>query len=285
MHSKASLAADLRRLGCAQGTTLLVHASLGSMGPVRDGARTVVRALRAVLGPEGTLVVPAFTAGNSRTSPQYIARTRGMTDSRLREFHDVMEPFRASSTPSEGMGRIAEEVRRTAGARRSGHPQTSFAALGAHAERVTAWHAEDCHLGEQSPLGRLYELGAHILLLGVGFDVCTAFHLAEYRPPGPTRRYDCKVLVDGTPRWTSSVDVDLHDEDFGPLGRWLETRSRDDGPTADGRIAHGRVGNAESRLLPLRWAVDSAVEWMDLHRPSRAHAARGPDVERPRVRP
>jgi aminoglycoside 3-N-acetyltransferase len=261
MLAEASLAADLRRLGCPEAGTLLVHASLASVGAVRGGAPTAVRALRAALGPDGTLVVPAFTAGNSRTSPAYKARTHGMTDRQLREYHDTMEPFRSLSTPTQGMGRIAEEVRRTQGARRSGHPQTSFAALGPRAQWINARHARDCLLGERSPLGRLYELGAHILLLGVGFDVCTAFHLAEYRPPGPTRRYDCKVMVDGAPAWASFVDVDLHDEDFGHLGCWLETRSGD-----DGWVAHGRIGDAESRLLPLRWAVDAAVEWMNLNR-------------------
>jgi aminoglycoside 3-N-acetyltransferase len=33
--------------------------------------------------------------------------------------------------------------------------------------------------GEHSPLARLEEVGAQVLLLGVGYDVCTAFHLAE----------------------------------------------------------------------------------------------------------
>ncbi|MFD5945475.1 aminoglycoside N(3)-acetyltransferase [Streptomyces collinus] len=266
MATEASIAADLRSLGCPEAGTLLVHASLASMGAVRGGAPTAVRGLLAALGPDGTVVVPSFTAGNSRTSPAYVRRTRGMSDRQLRAYHDTMEPFRTLSTPTQGMGRIAEEVRCTPGARRSGHPQTSFAALGAHAQWITAQHARDCLLGERSPLGRLYELGAHILLLGVGFDVCTAFHLAEYRPPGSTRRYDCKVMLDGTPGWVSFVDVDLHDEDFGRLGSWLETRSGD-----DGRIARGRIGDARSRLLPLRWAVDAAVEWMNLNRTAGPH--------------
>ena len=73
---------------------------------------------------------------------------------------------------------------------RSAHPQTSFAALGPKARELMNDHAVDCHLGECSPLGRLYEEGAWILLLGVGYATCSAFHLAEYRytPNPPTRR-------------------------------------------------------------------------------------------------
>ncbi|MFI9251788.1 AAC(3) family N-acetyltransferase [Streptomyces sp. NPDC053069] len=211
-----------------------------------------------MLGSDGTLVVPTFTPGNSLTSRTYLARTRGMSKRQLSAHHARMTPFHAASTPSEGMGAIAEQVRTAVGAARSDHPQTSFAALGPGAKRTVAHHARDCLLGERSPLGRLYDGDADILLLGVGFEVCTAFHLAEYRLPAPTRRYDCRVMGRSGPRWTSFVDVDLDDSDFGELGRWLETS------THHGRdpVARGRVGAADSRLIPLRWAVDGAVAWM-----------------------
>jgi aminoglycoside 3-N-acetyltransferase len=35
--------------------------------------------------------------------------------------------------------------------------------------------------GEASPLARLYDLDAWVLLLGVGYQRNTCFHLAEYR--------------------------------------------------------------------------------------------------------
>jgi aminoglycoside 3-N-acetyltransferase len=182
-----------------------------------------------------------------------------MSESQLAAFHDDMEPFDAASTPSEGMGAIAEQVRTAGDSTRSVHPQTSFAALGPRATGVTAGHALNCLLGERSPLGRLYEKGAYVLLLGVGFENCSAFHLAEYRQPNAVhRRYDCRVMTEDGPRWRSFLDVDLDDSDFGKLGRWLEGRV----PGDRGPIARGRVGSADSRLFPLRWAVDSAADWM-----------------------
>ncbi|MEU7059749.1 AAC(3) family N-acetyltransferase [Streptomyces sp. NPDC046197] len=263
MFTAASLAADLGRLGVERGATLLVHSSLRAVGPVRGGSRTVVRALRRALGPDGTLVVPTFTEGNSLTSRTYVSMTHGLTKHQLLSYRENMEPFSVASTPSDGMGRIAEEVRLSGQAVRSRHPQTSFAALGAGAARITAGHELECLLGERSPLGRLYEMGASILLLGVGFEVCTAFHLAEYRLPAPPRRrYDCRVLTDNGPRWTGFTDVDLDDSDFGVLGRWLETRPH------EGRspVVRGRVGHADCRLLPLPWAVDAALAWMTVCR-------------------
>jgi aminoglycoside 3-N-acetyltransferase len=157
------------------------------------------------------------------------------------------------------MGALAEHVRTAPGARRSAHPQTSFAALGPAAGRITGGHAAGCHLGEHSPLARLYETGADILLLGVGYESCTAFHLAEYRYTDvpPTRRYRCVIEQDGRPAWWSYQDVDLDDGDFSELGEALE-RSRP--------VRTGRVGAAEARLIPLRTAVDFAVDWLAVHR-------------------
>src|SRR5689334_19612096 len=59
--TRASLAADLAALGVRRGDTLLVHASLRSLGWACGGPVAVVLALRDALGPDGTLVVPAQT--------------------------------------------------------------------------------------------------------------------------------------------------------------------------------------------------------------------------------
>ncbi|MFJ9899843.1 aminoglycoside N(3)-acetyltransferase [Streptomyces sp. NPDC091280] len=274
MHTALSLTADLRELGVEKGMTLLMHASSRSVGRVHGGGFATLRALRCALGPEGTLVVPTFTEGNSLTSRTYLRLTQGLTRHQLLSYREGMEPFSAASTPSCGMGRLAEEVRVAPSAVRSTHPQTSFAALGPRAARITAGHALDCLLGERSPLGRLYEEEAYVLLLGVGYETCSAFHLAEYWQPGAARRrYDCRVLTDDGPRWTGFVDVDLDDSDFGRLGHWLETRA----PGARDHIARGPVGAADSRLLPLRWAVDTSAEWMAAGRAAPRDLSAGAD--------
>jgi aminoglycoside 3-N-acetyltransferase len=120
-------------------------------------------------------------------------------------------------------------------------------------------HASDCHLGESSPLARLYAVGASILLLGVGYDACSAFHLAEYRyiPDPPRRTYRCVVKQNGRPLWWEYGDVALDDSDFNDIGVELDR---------EGQVIQGRVGNVRTRLMPLTSAVDFAVEWMRMHR-------------------
>jgi aminoglycoside 3-N-acetyltransferase len=263
----ASLAEDLVTLGLRPGATVLAHASLRRVGAGPDAA---LAALRDVLGPEGTLVVPTFTAGNSDTSPAYRERTRNMTTDQIKALQERMAPFDPDRTPSEGMGQLAEAVRCAEGRVRSTHPQTSFAAVGARAEELLAGHDGDCHLGERSPLGRLYEAGAQVLLLGVGFEVCSAFHLAEYRVPEPPRRtYRCVVLRGGVGRWTAYKDVDLDDSDFGALGADFEKAdAARPGPVVRG----GRVGDTHARIFPLDKAVDFATAWLSGNRSRRLFA-------------
>ncbi|WP_343243709.1 AAC(3) family N-acetyltransferase [Streptomyces sp. SID13726] len=261
--SAEQLRDELRAAGVREGSTLLVHSSLRRVGA---GPDEVLAALRDVLGPDGTLVVPAFTAGNSDTSSIYRTRTRGMTARQRSAYRERMRPFRPDETPSEDMGRLAEAVRLSPGAVRSAHPQTSFAAVGARAADLLADHDEDCHLGPASPLARLYEVEARILLLGVGYAACSAFHLAEYlvSETPPTREYRCVVLRDGERCWISYKDVDLDDRDFADLGRDFEAC---DTRRAEPLVRGGRLGGAGVRLVPMRAAVDFASQWLAGNRP------------------
>jgi aminoglycoside 3-N-acetyltransferase len=263
---RASLARDLRSLGVTPGQILLVHASLRRIGRVSGGPQDVVDALRRVLGRDATLVVPASTADNSDTSRLYLARTKGMSPDEIRRYRDAMPPFTAER-PSVGMGRIAECVRTAPGAVRSQHPQTSFAALGPQARMLMTGHRLDCHLGESSPLGRLYQAGAWVLLMGVGYEACTCFHLAEYRYVSrpPRQVYRCVIAEQGQRRWWSYEDVVLDDRDFAALGAAFDQT---------GHVVRGYVGTAECRLIPLAVAVDFATEWLRRHR-SPAHAGSG----------
>lgn len=253
---RVEIQSDLARLAVPVGTPVLVQSSLRRLGRPVGGPAAVTAALQDVLGPRSTIVVPAFTARNSTTTREFRRRTASMTPEERAAEEARIVPFHPATTPAQDVGALAEYVRTLPGAVRSTHPQTSFAALGPEAIDLTRDHALDCHLGERSPLARLYERDAQVLLLGVDFESCTAFHLAEHRLPwpAPTRPYHAYTLHDGQRTRCDFVAADADDRDFLRIGDALRAERR--------VVRTGLVGDALTSWVPLRKAVDFAVEWM-----------------------
>jgi aminoglycoside 3-N-acetyltransferase len=252
-----SLAAQFSALGLAAGQTVLVHSAMSKLGWVVGGAEAVILALLRVLGRDGTLMMPTHTA--QRTDPANW-RNPPVPPEWVPIIRAHMPLFNPATTPPREMGALAEQFRTWPGVIRSDHPICSFAALGPNAQQLTANHALDDMLGEQSPIGRLYELDGCVLLLGVGHGNNTSLHLAEYRaewPGKPRITEGTTMLVDGVPQWVTFDMLRLEDEDFETIGVAYE---------AQHGIQPGKVGNATARFFRQRPIVDFAVEWMTLHR-------------------
>jgi aminoglycoside 3-N-acetyltransferase len=262
VQTRESLGVAFRDLGVRPGQTLLLHASLSSMGWVVGAAIGVVQAILDVLGGVGTLVVPAQTADNrdpaSSVDPV-------LSPDCWRIVREHLPAFDKALTPSYRMGRIAELVRTWPGAQRSDHPQTSFAAVGARAKELMAGHLLTSPLGEDSPLARLEEIGAYVLLLGVGMEKASCFHLAEYRVPDPPLRINkCVVAGPDGRKWVEYPGISLDDSDFGLLGKSFESERSD-------LVACGSVGSALCRLFAIKPAVAFAQLWLQERRaPDRA---------------
>jgi aminoglycoside 3-N-acetyltransferase len=268
---RADLAASLRALGLRPGQDLLVHCSMRRIGPVDGGPATLLEAITDVAGPDATIAVPTMTLLNSFSSSAFRTATAGLTTQEYDKFVADMPGFDPLTTPSVGMGALAEHVRTHPDRHRSTHPLTSFAALGPAARSCAAVHDLSCHLGDRSPLGWLYASDAAILLLGVGYSVCTAFHLAEYRIPGRQRprQYRCFVCRDGIREPREFTGIELDDGDFPALGNAYDVATGGpvgSGPSAGCGPRRGLVGAAGCRLVPMRAAVGFACTWMAEHR-------------------
>lgn len=213
--TRAELTQQLRTLGVREGGVLLVHASYRSARPVEGGPPGLVEALRAAVGPAGTLVMPSWPG-------------------------DDHAPFDVRTTPvAPELGVVAETFRQQPGVVRSDHLQ-AFAALGPHAARITADPLPLPPHIPASPVGRVHDLDGQVLLLGVGHAADTTLHLAEllggvpYRVPS-----SCTVFEDGRAVTLEYGENDHCCRRFALADRWLRPR---------GLQREGPVGHAHCRL-------------------------------------
>ncbi len=158
----ASIRRTLLDLGVGTGDLVMVHSAFSRIGYVRGGTTALLAALREVVGPDGTLVMPSFPFND----PAVEYAKRG-------------EVFDVRSTPAR-IGQLQEDFRRSTGTIRSLHPTHPYCANGPLATWLLAGH----HLrlnpfGPETPLYRFVERGGKCLLLGVGLKNCSPFRAIE----------------------------------------------------------------------------------------------------------
>lgn len=245
-----SLRGELCELGLSAGMTVMVHSSLGQVGWTVGGPVTVIRALLDVIGSTGTLVMPAespqvsdpSTWDDNRIKPEWYATIR-----------DHLPVFDSRTTPTS-MGAIPEAFRTFPGTLRSNHPLVSVCAIGPLAERITAEHALEFGEGPRTPFEKLYELGTHTLLLGVGFSRCTSLHYAESLVPGRrTTISRFPMMQNGARFWMDTRDMAVDNgAHFPVVGQQF---------VGTGAVRAARVGNADSMLFSTRELVDFAESY------------------------
>jgi len=253
-----SLVQDLRELGVLAGMTLAVHSSLSSLGYVVGGSVSVVLALEKALGPGGTLAMPAHSFDFSDPATW---KEPAVPEDWQEVIRRGMPAYRPDLTPTRKMGVIADCFRGQDSTVRSQHPLVSWAARGPKAMQITQGHALAMGQGEESPLARLYELDASVLLLGVGYDSNTSFHLAEYRCKFAEQKKfqrGARVVAGKSSEWKVFDDIYWYHEDFLELGAAFE-----EGTSA---VRSSKIGHAPSKLFKIRAVVDFAVEWMNDNR-------------------
>jgi aminoglycoside N3'-acetyltransferase len=187
----------------------------------------VIHALREVLGPDGTLVMPSWPGDHDR-------------------------PFdRKRSAADADLGIVAQIFWQLPGVRRADHFH-AFAAAGPKAEYVLQDPLPLPPHIAASPVGRVHDLDGQVLLLGVNHDADTTIHLAETMAAVPYGiAHHGTVLCDGRPKRVEFLENDHCCRRFRLVDDWLR---------AEGLQAEGTVGRAPARLVRARDVMRVVVQ-------------------------
>lgn len=190
----------LHSLGIQEGMDLVVHSRMLAFGRLEGGIETAYNTLRECVGPDSTIMVPAYTF---QASPE-IPYTPDM--------------------PGHQVGILSEYVRQLPGAVRSASPIHNHAAVGpkAHLLKQTP---RTSSIGPGTDFEIQYRQAFHLLLLGCPFSRGgTYLHQVEtlfgvpYRkwinldristlPDGSSLHYQCRYFARVDSEWHENFDI------------------------------------------------------------------------------
>jgi len=250
MHSRRQLYTDLRALGVAPGSVVMVHASVRAVGEVAGGPDEIHLALKDAVTDAGTLLMYA-------SCPRYVDEVGRGNLSALEEA-EVLEKLPAFDAEiaraSRENGVLVEFLRTYPGSRVNRHV-ARFVAWGRQAEHLFSHQPWDYAFGRQSALDRLVALDGKVLLLGSDHDTVTFLHYVEHVADIAEKqvaRFKVPVLENGARVWREMEEFDTSGAGVHP--NWPD---RFFGLLVDGYLAAtanqgGRVGNAWSHLFSAR---------------------------------
>ena len=107
----------------------------------------------------------------------------------------------------------------------------------------------------KSPIGKMYQMdNSYTLLIGVDYDNCTSWHLAEHMSMvrGIILQGGC-IKKAGKDIWKKYLDYDLNSDEFIEIGRQYEK-------SAQVKIA--KVANSVCRFFKMKEAIDFVYEYL-----------------------
>ena len=251
--TKEGLIHKFSQLGIKQGDTLLVHASLSSLGYVVGGAEALFLALRDVIGEQGTIVVPSQTVEISDpVCWQYPPVPE--------EWHDVirssMPAYSKVLSYSKAMGAFSQFIGILPDSIRSNHPMYSSTAIGEKASEIIGQDFFDFPFGDKSPLGRMYSISAKVLMIGTDFETNTSLHLAENRLNREVIHEKSKILTKDGEKWIlfKNIELDIYDDYLEVQKNFMEQYT----------VNHISINESNVYLFDMKECVDFAEHYYQL---------------------
>lgn len=230
-------------LGFEKGDTVLVHNSLMNFGipqdiPLQELPRKIYEDLVAVLGKEGTIVVPAFNFDFCKGTA-----------------------FNRQETPSKSMGVFSEFVRKLPESRRTTHPMQSVAVVGKARDFLVE---EDTFsaFSDNSAFDKLTQLNTKILLLGADFNSISMIHWVEERKNVPYRYWESfsAEYMDSEKGEKRTYKMFVRDLETNPILKLYDIEKRLD---REEKVKKKKVGGGQVKCLQLQDFLSVARECLD----------------------
>ena len=271
MYSRQELAQGFRGLGVAEGDTVMLHASVRSVGRVAGGPDQIHLALKDALTPAGTLMMYASCPDH------YDEVDRGtLSADEERELIETLPAFDPLTARSARDNGALVELFRT-------WPGTQ---VNAHVARFAVWGRQALHLissqpwkyayGHGSALERFVHRNGRILLLGSDHDAVTFLHYAEHILDVPGKlvaKYRVPILEDGQRIFRDGEEFDTSERAHPNWPDRFFWRIVDTYLDRTGNRG-GRVGDSEAYLIDSPGLLEFALGVMK----DVAHDAAAADV-------
>lgn len=230
-YSREDIVRALREVGLREGDVAFSHTSVAMLGIPAEGlseeaiADAFLSAFMEVLGPDGALVLPAYTYSYTKD--------------------EVFDP--ATTPPTPAMGVLPNVLWRHPGAVRSLDPIFSVVALGGRArELVDGAGATDC-FGPDSIYARLLAIDAAMVNVGIGSHSALIHHVEQKLgvPYRSIKRFR-GLTVDRETEVAYNVRA-LDDPRYVPYFMRLDRDARAAGVVHSARLGRGEVNLVRAR--------------------------------------
>jgi len=159
------------KMGMQPGDVVYIHSSMKEFYNYQGTAEELINVILDYLGPEGTLVMPAYP-------PNFFSISKTCLTENYHGLQDEVK-FDVKTTPT-GAGYLAEVFRKMPGVKRSINLQHSACAIGKYADYLLSEHqfSKTCW-DEKSPYYKLTLLDAKVFSFGLPYFVSTVIHCTD----------------------------------------------------------------------------------------------------------
>ncbi|MFW5782317.1 MAG: AAC(3) family N-acetyltransferase [Candidatus Muiribacteriaceae bacterium] len=259
MLTKEMFTENLQRLGLSPGDSLYIHTDPIKAAWLVGGPDIILDAATRIVGTNGTLTT--FCGWENASVFMNIEKlseeVKKMYIDHCPAFHIKLSRGETSYNP------MNEIMRSRQGSFRSAHPQASFVSLGSKARLITEKQPASYPYGKNSPLERLFNSDAKVLLFGSDIEMLPVFFYSEsvcQADKKITRKYKIPVQNKGKKEWLTIEDIDIQNGITTDHKKYRSLIFQNF--LESGHVRGIRLGNADCYLFDMATLHDFTVDWI-----------------------